>query len=146
MELLERHFEGKLQLRDIPKSTTNQTFINQVSKCPIPADQDGETCEKLLFSISIRGYPLMTLFWFRDIVMDSRSPFHVNKRQGEGGIIKKIQKHCLGQEKLLRDISQQDVFEALLARFRGYYTREDDDCVNFIENCFNWGDLEDYLN
>ena len=95
MELLERYFEGKQQLRDIPRWTTNQTFINQVSKCPIPADQDCETCEKLLFSISIRDYPLKPLFWFKDSVMDSTNPYYVNKRQGEGDIIEKFQKHSL---------------------------------------------------
>ena len=145
IESLNKHFEGNLQLRDIPRWTNNQTFINQVSKCPIPPNEHCETCEKLLFSIKIRGYPLKPVNWYKDSVMDSTNPYYVNKRQGDGDIIQKFEKHCLRQEKLLRAISRQEVFEALLARFRGYYTRGDDDCINFIENCYNWDDLEDYL-
>lgn len=111
----------------------------------VPADNLCDVCEKLFFSYSLRGYPIKELDWFKNEVMDSYSSYYLTKRSGEGDIVQKFTKHCLPREKFLRDVSRKNLLDALIARFRGFYERGDDDCNNFINNNLNFDELDDYF-
>ena len=87
-------------------------------------------CTKFMFSPNVRGKPIASLDWFTDYKLDFTSNPIIKSTYQR--IANKFFIMLTKHELKLREISRNDVYEALTLRFRGYYNHEKHDCIDEI--------------
>ena len=126
----------------IPTWKDNECFINKTFICCVEKMNSCETCSRNMFATNIRGKPIASMDWFHDYQSDLvHNPM---LRSTSQRISTKFFSMLTKQELQLREISRNDVYEALMLRFRGYYIPQEQDCLDEILNRYGFDTIKQW--
>ena len=113
-----------ININNIPKWKEDEVYIREPkSSCPLGRTMHCENCMNIMFSQLHRGKPVASIDWFTNTHDDylSSSRYKYTRLKISKKLFSMLTKHEIS----LRKISRNDVYHALIKRFRGFYDSKD---------------------
>ena len=141
-DLLSSHFCQKIKKKDIPLWSHKQVYTNTIRSCSKSLKERCIICERLCFSMELRGHSFVDKEWYFDKDRDYADP--INKKQYIS-VHNDMEKYLRNDEIELRNISRKMVYNALILRFRRGYTKSEKDIIHLIEQHHNFYDYRSWI-
>lgn len=141
-ELLSSHFGNKMQKKDIPLWSKDRSFKNMIGICPKPITERCNVCERLCFSVELRGHSFVDKEWFFDSQSDYADPSNIKQYFR---VHQEMEKYLRDDEIELRNISRKSIYEQLILRFRnGQYSKRMD-YIDLLEDHYHFYDYRSWI-
>ena len=139
-DLIATHFRKDFDTKIIKKWREDPSFWLPTTACPIPYKVPCAVCNRLAFSMQLRGVPIRPLEWFMD--KDSDAYFLLLKAENKD-VYNDLFKDLRAHEQSLRMIPRRKILECICDRFRGF-KRQEKDKIDLLYSFYHFKSLEEW--